>query len=133
MKQEEKTIEELDVKVSNPTYSMFYHTKEQHGNMFMQSFGFAIPRVTIAARINSYDNVKVITFGAAKCSFKDNFSKAKGRQLAENRAISKPLCSMTFSNKTCTAKTIVDIMRMIAQQVQLGTVIGDAFLKGECE
>ena len=47
-----------------------------------------IPRITICGIFDT--TKKTLTFGAARCSAKDTFVKAIGRELAYNRAITEP-------------------------------------------
>lgn len=66
---------------------LYFHSKATPG----------AARVTIAARIDG----QRVTFGAARCSLDDQFSKKKGRTLALGRATSKrPLkvATMPFEN-----------------------------------
>ena len=51
-----------------------------------------LPRVTVASVYNNETNT--MTFGMAVCSPKDTFKKSTGRDLAYQRAITSPMCTI---------------------------------------
>lgn len=65
-------------KMSNKTHYYYYVRKDEN---VKNDYTFAL-----VAQDNGYFNV-----GMAKCSTKDNFSKATGRLIAEGRAVKKPI------------------------------------------
>ena len=51
-----------------------------------------LPRITIASVYNNEDNT--MSFGMAICSPKDTFKKSVGRELAYQRALTDPACTI---------------------------------------
>ena len=70
-----------------------YRILAKHDSFYLATGNFVgqftrIPRVTICGIFDPFE--KTLTFGVARCSVKDTFVKAIGRDLAYKRAITEP-------------------------------------------
>ena len=74
-----------------------------------------IPRVTICGIFDP--TKKTITFGVTRCSIKDTFVKAIGRELAYKRAITEPYKIVSVSNNKRISEVFINTCLEIEKEV----------------
>jgi hypothetical protein len=81
--------------------TVFIHTKKA-------------PRITVAAVINE----NTITFGASRCSPRDQFSRKNGRQRAQRRAETNPIKILNNVDESLNMRDISSICFGVARVVE---------------
>lgn len=74
-----------------------------------------IPRVTICGIFDP--DKKTLTFGVARCSVKDTFVKAIGRDLAYKRAITEPYKVVSVSDNEKISKVFINTCLEIENEI----------------
>ena len=74
-----------------------------------------IPRVTICGIFDP--DKKTLTFGVARCSAKDTFVKATGRDLAYKRAITEPYKVVSVPNNEKISKIFINTCLEIENEI----------------
>lgn len=98
---------------------LFYHSK---ANMFFSKTKF--PRITVCGIIEESKNGRAaIKFGFSRCSIHDQFSKTRGRQLAEFRAKNNPSFLAGFAKKFTLSK-FTELAQLLAYTIAVGTPMG---------
>lgn len=74
-----------------------------------------IPRITICGIFDT--TKKTLTFGAARCSAKDTFVKAIGRELAYNRAITEPYKVISVADDEKVSEVFINTCLEIEEEI----------------
>ena len=77
--------------------------------------GTRVPRVTICGIFDPDE--KTLTFGATRCSAKDTFVKATGRDLAYKRAITEPYKVVSVPDNEKISKVFINTCLEIENEI----------------
>lgn len=76
-------------------------------NKDLKSKSTYLPRYTVCSILD--DETRTLTFGIARCSSKDAFSKKIGRDLSYERAIKNPVCKIQVPENLKISDVTVDV------------------------
>ncbi|MCK9430036.1 MAG: hypothetical protein M0R17_08540 [Candidatus Omnitrophica bacterium] len=78
-------------------------------------------RVTIVGNVTEENEKIKLSFGASRCSEKDQFNKKKGRSIASLRAEdeSKRIMELTINNNNYHFKQLVDLFRTTSSALSI--------------
>lgn len=78
-----------------------------------------IPRITICGLIDT--DAHIISFGVARCSPKDIFTREEGRNISRNRALTNPYKVIVYSDSDNIIDTFIEISTQIEYEIlQMG-------------
>lgn len=85
-------------------------------NKDVKSKSTHMPRYTVCSILN--DETRTLTFGLARCSSKDAFSKKIGRDLSYERAIKNPVCEIKVPDNLKISDVTVDIAYRLMERYE---------------
>ena len=85
-------------------------------NKEIKSKSVHLPRYTVCSVLD--DETRVLSFGIARCSSKDSFSKKIGRELSYERAINNPVCKIQVPDNLKISDVTIDVAYSLMERYE---------------